>query len=203
MGVYELSGAGSVKTGRTLYTSMNAGNQYGAMVPIATGTITTATNGITFDNIPQTYQDLRIVCQWKSLVTSVNQDGFWIGSTNVTLGNYSTTYLKGDGSTASSSRTGGYYGAYLGDIAGSSSSVNSSTWGTVTIDILNYKTTDFKTALARIACDLNGAGQTWLSVALLRTNTPLNNLTVFNYNAGTNAVTGSTATLYGIRAVSS
>lgn len=198
-----MSAAGSVKVPRVNHQSMNAGNQFGAMVPIASATISTATNGITFDNIPQTYQDLRIVCQWKSLTTSFNQDGFWIGSNNVTLGNFSTTYLKGDGASASSSRTGGYYGAYLGDIAGSLSGISASTFASVTIDVLNYKTTDFKTVTSRIACDLNGAGQTWLSVALLRTTTPLNTLTVFNYNAGTNAATGSTATLYGIRAVSS
>jgi hypothetical protein len=175
---------------------------HGALVPIATGTITTANNGITFNNIPQGYQDLRIVCQWKSLVTSVNQDGFWIGSSNVTLGNFSTTYLKGDGSSASSSRTGGYYGAYLGDIAGSSSGVNASTFATVTIDILNYRNTStYKTVFSRIACDLNGAGQTWLSVALLQTTSALSSVNVFNYNAGTNAVTGSTATLYGVRSV--
>lgn len=175
---------------------------HGAMVPIATGTISTATNGITFNNIPQGYQDLRIVCQWKSLVTATNQDGFWIGSSNVTLGNFSTTYLKGDGSSASSSRTGGYYGAYLGDIAGSASSVNASTFAAVTIDILNYKnTSSYKTVISRITCDLNGAGQTWLSIALLQTTNALSSINVFNYNAGTNAVLGSNATLYGIRSV--
>ena len=38
MGVYELSGAGSLKTPRTVYSSINANNQYGAMVPIASYT---------------------------------------------------------------------------------------------------------------------------------------------------------------------
>lgn len=172
----------------------------GALIPLGRGVITTNTNGITFLNIPQGYQDLRIVCSWKSLTTAFTADGFWLGSSNVTLGNYSSTYAKADGSTVSSVRQSGYYGAYMGDIA--SSVTPSSMFSSATVDILNYSNTaNFKTALCRIANDNNGTGQTWLSVSLLRTTSALTDVTVFNYNAGMNAAIGSTATLYGVRSV--
>jgi hypothetical protein len=173
----------------------------GAMVPIANATIISGINYITFTGIPQGYQDLRIVCRWKSLYTGANQDGFWVASGNVASGDYYSTSIRGNGSSVSSSRTTGYYGAYLGDIPANNSTSLNGIFGTATIDILNYTSSSkHKTALARIACDMNGSGQTWLSVGALKTNTPLDTVTVFNYNGGSNASFGSTATLYGIKA---
>jgi hypothetical protein len=201
MGVYELSGAGSIKTGRTLYTSMNAGNQYGAMVPIASYTADGTSNGFTFSNIPQTYQDLRLVMSYKSTDTSYG--GLNLYPNTGTPTDRSITGLQGDGSSATSWRYANAIGWYNYNPNLSSSLITgtgifiSTTW-----DILNYaNTTTFKTGLVRVAADSNGSGVTSLIVNSLRNTAAISILTI--YTAYGNYTAGSTATLYGIRAVSS
>lgn len=198
MAVYELSGAGSVKTGRTQYTSMNAGNQYGAMVPIQSVTLTGSSNTV-LTNIPQIYQDLRIVFNAR-LSTTETTSGFYGFLLNDTGTVYSTTTLDGTGSSAVSSRStnsaNGISIQYMGGNA---------TAGIVasnTIDILNYaSTTTFKTALTRSAGDSNGAGQVRTFVTLYRNTSAVSQITITT--SGYTWGDGSTFTLYGIRAVSS
>jgi len=200
MGVYELSGAGSVKTGRTLYTSMNAGNQFGAMVPIANFTFTGTGGSVTFSNIDQSYQDLRLVVFVRSnfagsqlnLIIRFNGDASSV---------YSYTRLTGNGSAASSTREVNFTGVYPGIIPASTSTAG--VFGSAAIDILNYKNTStFKTCISRVASDLNGSGTTDLGVQLWRNTAAINSLNISDVN-GDSWVAGSTATLYGIRAVSS
>jgi hypothetical protein len=192
MGVYELSGAGSLKTGRTLYTSMNAGNQYGAMVPIQSATLGSATNEINFLNVPQTYQDLRVVFSLQN--TSVVSEMFFTFNNDFASNSGSRTILLGDGSSASSSRRSNDSVIYI-PMASSSTIFTS-----LTIDILNYTSATQKTVLWRSAQDLNGSGTTTLGVG--RKN--IGAITTINLNSnGGNYSVGTTATLYGIRAVSS
>lgn len=200
MGVYELSGAGSIKTGRTLYTSMNAGNQYGAMVPIGSHTFSGSTSDIEFTNIPQTYQDLFFTVYGRAtfaandvLIQSyVNNDFSTI---------YSTTRLEGDGTNAYSNRQTGNSGLQYGYIPSANSTTGA--FGSITGHILNYaNSTTFKTALARHANDRNGGGTTGLYVGLYRSTAPITRLGIATYGVG-NFVAGSQITLYGIRAVSS
>jgi heat shock protein HslJ len=204
MGVYKLSAAGSVLTNRTEYKSMNAGNMYGAMVPIANFVISgTVTYFVTFTNIPQTYQDLFLVQSMRSdYAANADQILYRVGNTTLDTGNnYSNTYLSGDGSTASSSRQsndnwirGGF------SIAGATAT--SGIFSANTMHILNYANTSTnKTTLQRNAIDLNGSGQTSMYCNLWRSTSAINTLQVFCGNGY--FVAGSTATLYGIRAVSS
>jgi hypothetical protein len=194
MGVYELSGAGSVKTGRTLYTSMNANNQYGAMVPIAYA----ANGSANFGNIPQTYQDLYICGQLRGVNANTIEYG------NITLNGlntgYSYTSLTGDGGSATSSRNTPVTGAfYLGLIPGGNSTAN--VFGSYQIWILNYtNTSTFKTVLWRLAADQNGSGITQMGVGLWSNTAAITGANVFGSNG---SATGTTHSLYGIRAVSS
>ncbi len=203
MGVYELSGAGSIKTGRTLYTSMNAGNMYGAMVPIASGTATSSYGRyFVFSSIPQTYQDLRIVLSVRSdYAATTDLFGMYLnGGEGGTIN--SETYLNGDGASATSVRESNLYTMIRSSVAGASAT--SGIFSSVTIDVLNYaNTSTFKTALARTATDLNGSGNTTLTVSLARITSAVSTINVGIVGSGTNLVSGSTATLYGIRAVSS
>ena len=200
MGVYELSGAGSVKTGRTLYTSMNAGNMYGAMVPIASVTLAVAADPISFTNIPQIYQDLMFVVNARgtkaaaleNLVVYPNGLG---GTTNA-----SDTRLIGDGSSATSVRSTNQPYNFLGNIPSASSA--SGIFGAVEIHILNYaNTATFKTFLNRSASDLNGSGNTILNVGLWRSTAAITSFDIYAESA--NYLAGTSITLYGIRAVSS
>jgi hypothetical protein len=199
MGVYELSGAGSVKTGRTLYTSMNAGNQYGAMVPIASVTLAVAADPISFTNIPQIYQDLMFVINARgtkaatleNLVVYPNGLG---GTTNA-----SDTRLIGDGSSATSVRSTNQPYNFLGNIPSASSTAG--IFGATEVHVLNYtNTTTFKTFLNRSASDLNGSGNTILNVGLWRSTAAITSFDIYAESA--NYLAGTSITLYGIRAVS-
>ena len=199
MGVYELSGAGSLKTGRTLYTSMNANNQFGAMVPIASYTAA-STGGFSFTNIPQNYQDLMIVFAPKDAATSgtSNTQIIFNLDTNTI---YSSTRLLGDGSSATSDRNTGLFYS-LGGFVPTSATGLTSVFGAVTYHILNYtNTSTFKTVLQRSANDQNGSGYTSLVAGLYRSTAAITTVTLNASNVG--MTTGTTATIYGIRAVSS
>lgn len=207
MGVYELSGAGSIKTGRTLYTSMNAGNMYGAMVPIASATASGTVSDYMFQNIPQTYQDLMLIVSVRGAASQTSQTfaayvGTGANGTNLLQSNEnSVTRLSGDGSNATSSRTTNGSGMFLNNIPGGTST--SGVFASYAIHFLNYaNATTFKTLLSRYAGDLNGSGVTSLVVGLARTTSPLLTVGVATYGDG-NFTSGSTFTLYGIRAVSS
>lgn len=198
MGVYELSGAGSAKTPRTVYSSMNANNQYGAMVPIASVALSGSSNTV-ISNIPQTYQDLRIVfnARLSTTETSAGFFGFLLDNTGAV---YSTTTLDGNGSSATSTRTtnsaNGISYVYMGGNA------TANILASNTIDILNYaSTTTFKTALTRSAGDSNGAGQVRTFATLYSITAAVTQITI--PTAGFTWGSGSTFTLYGIRAVSS
>ena len=197
MGVYELSGAGSVKTGRTLYTSMNAGNMYGAMVPIASTTLAADTATIAFSSIPQTYQDLFVVISGRSNYAATN-DGLHL---NI-AGTQSSTELWGDGANAASARlTSQSVIVIRYGIVGNTAT--SGIFGSAEIHLLNYaNTTTFKTALVRTAADVNGSGYTELVAGLAQSTAAITSFTLSVRN-GSGFIAGSTATLYGIRAVSS
>lgn len=208
MPVYEMSSAGSVKVPRVNHQSMNAGNQFGAMVPIQSATLTSTQSTILFSNIPQNYQHLFCVVSGRS-------DGaYTTGSItfylNTDLGasgtaGYSVTTLIGDGSSASSSRgttSSPVYGLSLGDgRAVPAASSTSGVFGSYELHILNYSNTStFKTGLLRVASDLNGSGITALGACLWQ-----NTSAVSSMMLATNAnwVAGTTMTLYGIRAANS
>ena len=199
MGVYELSGAGSVKTGRTLYTSMNAGNQYGAMVPIASAAPSSA--AVVFDNITQNYQDLMIVIYGRS-TKSATTDVLDIVYNNDNSSLYSNTRLIGDGSSASSARSTSSTAVY-GDYYFVGNTATSGIFSSTTIHLLNYANTSTnKTTLIRSASDQNGSGATSLTVGLYRSTSPITKIAIYPDTTAA-FVAGSTITLYGIRAVSS
>ena len=199
MGVYELSGAGSLKTGRTLYPTMNAnnGNSYGAMVPIAQIVADGTQGEYVFNNIPQNYQDLRIVINIKS-----NSDG---GFGYLFLNSYgndqSWTALQGNGSSATSTRSGSNSVIqWVPNAFNLSSTIPYS----ATFDILNYaNTTTKKTILARSAYDKNGSGGTQLLVGLYNIAEAITLIDFATFSGGIVYAAGSTFTLYGIRAVAS
>jgi hypothetical protein len=179
---------------------MNAGNIYGAMVPIQSYTSDGTTLGASFLNIPQTYQDLFVAVNGRGAVAQTTV--LIQANINNTFGtNGSATELRGDGSSPTSTRTTNSGGVPLGYLP--AANATSSVFGSMTIHILNYaNSTTNKTTLCRYASDYNGAGITGLIVGLQRPTTAIISLEVSTYGVG-NLVSGSTITLYGIRAVAS
>ncbi len=161
--------------------------------PIATYTVPSAQASYTFSSIPATYTDLVLVVSAAS--SSIADQDMQVGNGSVDTGsNYSRTWLQGNGSAASSGRgsnetstrvntpNGGYLETTLG------TSIQ-------TITFLNYSnTTTFKTMLTRTG---NAAGGTSAIVHLWRSTSAINTIKL---TPSSNFITGSTFTLYGIKA---
>jgi hypothetical protein len=183
-------------TSTVKYTSALAGNSIydvSAMEPIATAALSGAVN---FTSIPQGYQDLMVVISSRDTTASVNTTLFnYLNNDGSSI--YSFTIMSGDGSTTSSSRQTGQ--GVFGAAAQVGASATSGIFSTNIMHILNYSnTTTFKTVLWRSAADANGSGQSRLAVGLYRSTAAITQVYV---NPASGFAAGSTATLYGIRAV--
>jgi hypothetical protein len=166
---------------------MAAGSTY---TPIATTTLGSDTASFTFSSIPSTYTDLHIVFTGLN-DNNTNAQMQFNGDTGT---NYSDTWLGGSGTAAASGRQTST--AYI--LWGS---MNSTEISTNTFDIMDYSnTTTYKTALIRASNSGASGGQAvsiwvglWRSTAAITSITFLNNST-YKYK------TGTTVTIYGIKA---
>jgi hypothetical protein len=152
--------------------------------PIATQTLATATNSLTFSSISGSYTDLMLVFNGTE---SANQFvAFRLNSD--TGSNYSWTRMDGDGTSAYSSRGTSTTFGRLG--------IGNPTNRTLTIShFMNYSnSTTNKTVLSRSNTDFVGA-----LVNLWRNTAAITSITVLTTTADTFTV-GSTFTLYGIKA---
>jgi hypothetical protein len=154
--------------------------------PIQTQTIGTATASVTFSSIPQTYTDLVCVINGRTtadanLTLQFNSD---------TANNYSVVVIYGNGSSALSVRQNNVASIGLGGISSASQEQ-----GTNITHIFNYaNTTTNKTILARA----NNSGFVQLRVGLYRSTSAITSATITS--DGTTFMTGTTFTLYGIKA---
>lgn len=161
--------------------------------PIATTTLSSAAASITFSSIPSTYTDLRIVLVGANSAAGSNSYIRYNGTTgSSTL--YSYTYLSGNGSAASSSRA-----TSDNKILFNSSSTTSTTIPMMTtIDIFSYLDSVYRTCLITWSGNENGSGTVERTVGLYRSTTAVTSILLANSGANWNS--GTTATLYGIKA---
>jgi hypothetical protein len=147
---------------------------------------------ITFSSIPQTYTDLVLV---HSLRTNRGQTNEPIGMTfNGNTSNRSSRQLEGNGSsTFSGSTTDLRAGSASGDTA------TSNTFGNSVIYIPNYAGNTAKSASADGVSETNATGVFMaIQAALWNDTSPITSITLTMLAGGTNFLTGSSATLYGI-----
>lgn len=164
---------------------MAAGNTYEA---IFTDTLASAQASVTFSSIPSTYTDLVLVIQGFNTTNGAAAKMQFNGDTG---SNYSTTWIEGAGSAASSGRASSdtsifiYYngGAFTNGIS------------TAIVSVNNYSNSvTNKTSMSRFG----NITQTGAYVGLWRNTNAITSLVV---NAITqNFQTGSTFSLYGIKA---
>jgi hypothetical protein len=166
---------------------MAAGNTY---VAIATQTLGTAAASVTFSSIPSTYTDLVLISSpenntSESLYFKINGD---------TGSSYSTTYMTGNGTAASSARQANNT---TGILAGAPNvGLSSTVYGSSIIQVMNYSNaTTYKTALCRWGL---ASAETNATVGLWRSTAAITSLTILVVS-GTFSV-GSTFSLYGIAA---
>jgi hypothetical protein len=156
---------------------------------IANITLSSDVSAVTFSGISSTYTDLVLVCSARtSGVAAIN---FQVNSD--TASNYSFRYLQGNGSAASSAgftNTSSVQGFYT-----TGAPTATSTFGTYIINFNNYSnTTTYKTFLSRES----GNATTVATVGLWRSTSAIN--TIKLYPGGANFTSGSTFSIYGIKA---
>lgn len=157
--------------------------------PIATTSVTSTSTAIDFTSIPSTYTDLRVIWQVKSnanlnLYLQFNSDS---GA------NYSFTWMQGNGTSATSSRLTSQNDIKLTN----ASAANNGTMNLFIIDVFSYAGSTNKTSLISAAQDFGSTGFTLRQVALWRSSSAI---TSINLTSGSSMVSGTTATLYGIKA---
>jgi len=156
--------------------------------PIATQTVSgSTTTTVSFTFIPQTYTDLILICN-ASTVSGNYDIGLQFNSD--TSGSYSFTYIRGNGSVTSSSRSVGQVFAWT-DWAGYTTTI-----GQTITHINNYSnSTTYKTVLSHYG----NLGSAVDSVVSLWRNTAAITRIDATMSGGFFA-SGSTVTLYGILA---
>ena len=168
---------------------MAAGSTY---TPIAT--VSTSAASYTFSSISSTYTDIVLIGSVKSDKTTANSDTITFRLNGDTGSNYSNTILIGNGSTATSARRSNDAQWYAGEV--SSNGDTSGIFSPVIAHFQNYaNTTTKKTVLFRtnaVNTDVRASVGLWSSTSAI------NSITI--YPAGGNFVSGSTLTIYGIKA---
>ena len=159
--------------------------------PIATTTLSSAASTITFSSIPSTYTDLRLVLVSQGSTTAGTGR---LRFNNISTTTYSTTRLSGNGTAAQSDR---YSNRAAIDFA-LGTLVTSSNWGITTFNIFSYTGSTNKTVLMTDSNDKNGSGNVECSVGLWRDTGAITRIDLIEN--GANFATGTTATLYGIKA---
>jgi hypothetical protein len=155
---------------------------------IATYTAPSPQSSYTFTTISQAYTDLVLV--YNGTVTVTGKDIRWQFNGD-TGGNYSYTYINGNGSTAASGRLAN--SSYIPSYATVGSSANPAT---ILFHVMNYSnTTTYKTALMRAS---DAGAELNAYVGLWRNTAAITSIKIFPNTD--NFSTGSTFTLYGIKA---
>jgi hypothetical protein len=154
--------------------------------PIATQTLTGATSSVSFSSIASTYTDLVLIIDG----TVGSNCGIQLRFNSDSGSNYSFTRMTGDGSSASSDRSSSATFMELGYYVSSTRNMN-------IVQIMNYSnTTTNKTVLNRASAQtVNIGAQAYAE--LWRNTSAINAISL---SASGNFSTGSTFTLYGIKA---
>jgi hypothetical protein len=153
---------------------------------IATTTLGSANNTVTFASIASTWTDIRLI--YKGTNSANGSAYLRVGNGSVDSGNnYSFTYLYSNGSAVSSGRSSSTNSIFLADINTGGSMVD--------VNIFSYAGSTFKTILGNGSDAAIDSNQ---SVGLWRNTAAINYISIFS--TGGNFTIGSMFTLYGIKA---
>ncbi len=160
--------------------------------PIATTTLSSNSATVTFSSIPGTYTDLILT----GLLTMTTAESPQIRFNGDTTTNYSRTEIYGTGAITVSNRSSNQTRFPIGFAsAGGSATVP----GFIKLHIFSYAGSTNKTVLSEAANDQNGSGDVTRLVGLWRNTAAITSLEL-NLGTGNFYKTGSTFTLYGIKA---
>lgn len=162
--------------------------------PIATTVLTSATTGVSFTSIDQTYTDLVVIAQLKYNLGGNSYAGtFQVNATGGT--SYSETILYSYGASPASTRTTSDAAFRPTEYAGN----GVPPFAFMRLDFMNYSSTTVnKTVLRQLSFDRSSAGSVDRSVGLFNSTSAITSIQFDPYSIGFSA--GSTFTLYGIKA---
>lgn len=172
-----------------------------AMQPIYTQTVGAGgVAGISFNNIPQTFTDLKVVCSVRASRTAQTWDATGFQFNDDATGNYSGTllYAGASGSGAASINVANQ-GAISLNLYSSTVSATANTFGNGELYIPNYRSSNFKSVIGDSVAETNGTAD-WiigLGAGLWRSTSAINKINVYPVSGGT-FLQYSTITLYGI-----
>ena len=159
--------------------------------PIATQTLASAASSITFSSIAASWTDLRVVFIDNGLSVADRPVMQFNGDTGT---NYSATRITGTGGAAGSTTT-----TNDNQIRFQNSNLEATYPSLLTVDIFSYAGSTNKTVLGMQSDDGNGTGGIYVAVGLWRNTAAITSI-VIKTISGNNFLTGTTATLYGIKA---
>ena len=157
--------------------------------PIATTTLTSAAADVTFSSISGSYTDLILIVNGKW--TGSGPSSFGLRFNSDSGSNYSITRLYGDGSSANSNRSTSFTHTSGGQLDATNFNPNIT-------HIMNYSnSTTYKTVLWRGNIP---STQVEAAVSLWRSTSAITSITAGYFDVSANWASGSTFTLYGIKA---
>jgi hypothetical protein len=160
--------------------------------PIQTQTLGSNTTTVSFTSIPSTYTDLVLVCVPAAQDADFNAMIMRFNSDSSAL--YSYTFLRGNGTSATSSRSSGDTRIYISEFALSNVVGDQN----IIVQIQNYANTSTnKTLLAR---SNRASSSLEATVGLYRSTSAISRIDLETSAGATNQIkSGSTFTLYGIK----
>lgn len=194
MGVYKLSASGGLKTGRTAYTSMLAGNPFyvdPSMELISTTILTSSVQFSFFTNIPQEYKHLQLRMSVRTDSTSADWYIAYNGENNGANNSYH--YLMGNGSSVFSGNAPSNW-TVIAIPELSTSPANA--FGSMIVDISDYSNPN-KYTTTRGFSGTTGISQVKLMGGLWRNTAPITEIRL--NSGGGSAVAGTRISLYGIK----
>jgi len=168
------------------------------MQPIYTQTLTNTVNASYFNNIPQTFTDLKLVFSVRSSL-STSLQGIYIqfnGDGNTV---YSQTTLRGNGSSPSSYRDSGSNAILTNEVPNGLNTA--STFSNLEFYIPNYTSSNFKQVLIDGVKESNSAStaiELYMKAALWRNTSAIGSINFGTNITAPNFESNSTVTLYGI-----
>jgi len=161
------------------------------MQPIYTQTMAGTGGSISFNNIPQTFTDLKLVGSARGTNSALSITAVLYLNGDTSLGSF--TYLYGNGSATGSSRASGY----IDGVIIPSATSTASTFGNFELYIPNYTSSNFKSIISDAVGENNAtAADQGLRSILWRSTSAITQIG-FNLGAG-NFAANSTFTIYGI-----
>ncbi len=166
--------------------------------PIYTQTVgATAVSSITFNNIPQTFTDLKIVVSARTTQTgdAFKKTNYYVQFNNNSEFVYSNTHLYGTGSSVATARDANQDYLFIGVV--NANDATTSTFGSSEICIPNYTSSNLKSLMANSVSETNGtAAIQILNAGLWRKTNAITS--IFIAGIGGNFMQYSTFSLYGI-----